>query len=68
MGVWSHLKDFLIEVIGLAIFIISTYKIIIVLFTDSLSKVLYYSVAILLGLFLMSYKNIPHNIKKATRK
>jgi len=62
MTIKKQVANYFVEVIGLAIFILAIYRIVIILFSEPLTELWYYIFIAIFSLFLMNYMNLPHHI------
>ena len=65
MALRKQVANYFVEIVGMAIFLLSLYRIIVIIYSEPLTDLWYYAVIGVLSLFLMNYKNLGHHIKKA---
>ncbi len=68
MGVFRQFTDYYVEIIAMAIFLLSVYRIVIVIYSEPLSGLWYYLAIAVLSLFLMNYGNLGYHIKGKRRR
>ena len=68
MGLANQIANYYVEIIAFAVFLIALYRIIEIVYSEPLTLLWHYIAIAILMLFLMNYRNIPHQTMKALRK
>ena len=67
MSLKKQVANYFVEMLGLAIFLLAAYRIVVAVYSGPLPEAMYYLAIAVIALFLMNYKNLGYHIRKAVK-